>query len=60
MASIYGSVVGAMLLTLLPQLLSSFAGWQTAVYGAILVIFMIALPRGIVPTLSARLTARVS
>ena len=55
MASVYGSVVGALLLTLLPQLLSSFAGWQTVVYGLILVVFMIALPRGIVPTLNARL-----
>lgn len=53
-ASIYGSVVGAALLTLLPQTLATFEGWETIVFGAILMLFMIFLPRGLVPTLAAR------
>ncbi|GAB4217385.1 MAG: branched-chain amino acid ABC transporter permease [Rhodoferax sp.] len=54
MASVYGSVVGAVLLTALPQALASFEGWETVAFGAILMIAMIALPRGLVPTLAAR------
>ncbi len=54
MASVFGSLVGAVLLTALPQFLATFEGWETIVFGAILVVFMIFLPRGIVPTLAAR------
>lgn len=53
-ASIYGSVIGAVLLTALPQALASFEGWETVVYGVILVGCMIFVPRGLVPTLAAR------
>jgi branched-chain amino acid transport system ATP-binding protein len=35
MASVYGSVVGAVLLTALPQALASFEGWETVAFGAI-------------------------
>jgi len=52
MASIYGSVIGAVLLTLLPQLLVRFDGWETVIYGAILMVVMIFFPRGLVPTLA--------
>jgi branched-chain amino acid transport system permease protein len=54
MASVFGSIVGALVLTMLPQLLSTFEGWETVVFGAILMATMIFLPRGIVPTLAAR------
>jgi branched-chain amino acid transport system permease protein len=54
MASVYGSVVGAVLLTALPQALAAFEGWETVAFGAILMLFMIFLPRGIVPTLAAK------
>jgi branched-chain amino acid transport system permease protein len=54
MASVYGSVVGAVLLTALPQLLARFEGWETVAFGAILMLCMIFLPRGLVPTLAAR------
>ncbi|MCX7896551.1 MAG: branched-chain amino acid ABC transporter permease [Rhodocyclaceae bacterium] len=54
MASVYGSLVGAALLTALPQALARFEGWETVAFGAILMLFMIFLPRGIVPTLAAR------
>ena len=55
MASVYGSVVGAALLTMLPQLLSAFEGWETVIFGAILMLVMIFMPRGLVPTLRQRL-----
>jgi len=56
MASVFGSVVGAALLTALPQALVSFEGWETVVFGLILVGFMIFLPKGLVPSLAAKLT----
>lgn len=55
MASVYGSIIGAVLLTALPQALATFEGWETVVFGAVLMLFMIFLPRGLVPTLAARL-----
>ena len=54
MASVYGSVVGAVLLTALPQALTSFEGWETVAFGSILMLCMIFLPKGLVPTLAAR------
>lgn len=54
MASVFGSLVGAVLLTALPQALAGFEGWETVVFGAILMGFMIFLPKGIVPTLAAK------
>ncbi len=54
MASVYGSVVGAVLLTALPQALTAFEGWETVVFGAILMLCMIFLPKGLVPTLAAK------
>lgn len=53
MASIYGSLIGAVLLTALPQALSTFEGWETVAFGAILMLCMIFMPRGLVPTLAA-------
>lgn len=54
MASVYGSVVGAVLLTALPQALTSFEGWETVVFGSILMLSMIFMPKGLVPTLAAK------
>lgn len=54
MASVYGSVVGAVLLTALPQALTSFEGWETVIFGAILMLCMIFMPKGLVPTLAAK------
>ncbi|MDI9332927.1 MAG: branched-chain amino acid ABC transporter permease [Cytophagales bacterium] len=55
MASVFGSVVGAVVLTLLPQLLGALEGWETVAFGLILMLCMIFLPKGIVPTLRAKL-----
>ena len=54
MASVYGSIVGAVLLTALPQALATFEGWETVAFGAILMLCMIFMPKGLVPTLAAR------
>jgi branched-chain amino acid transport system permease protein len=54
MASVYGSVIGAVLLTALPQALTTFEGWETVAFGAILMLSMIFLPKGLVPTLAAK------
>jgi branched-chain amino acid transport system permease protein len=55
MASVFGSVIGAVLLTALPQALATFEGWETVVFGAILMLSMIFMPKGLVPTLAAKL-----
>jgi branched-chain amino acid transport system permease protein len=54
MASVFGSIVGAAILTLLPQLLSTLEGWEMVAFGAILTLTMIFLPKGLVPTLRLR------
>lgn len=54
MASVYGSVLGAVLLTALPQALTSFEGWETVAFGGILMLSMIFMPKGLVPTLSSK------
>lgn len=54
MASVWGSVIGAVLLTALPQALATFEGWETVAFGTILMLFMIFLPKGVVPFLAAR------
>jgi branched-chain amino acid transport system permease protein len=51
MASTFGAVVGAAILTLLPQLLTAFHDFETLVLGAILMGTMIFLRRGLVPSL---------
>ena len=58
MASIWGSVVGAALLGVLPQLLAGHEGWDTVIFGLVLGLSIIYMPRGIVPTLQGRLRER--
>lgn len=59
MASIYGSLFGAVIMGVLPQLLAGFEGWDSVVFGVIMVVTMIFLPRGVVPSLSAALRTRL-
>jgi branched-chain amino acid transport system permease protein len=54
MASVFGSIVGAVLLTALPQALATFEGWETVVFGSVLMLCMIFLPKGLVPTLASK------
>ena len=53
MASTFGAVVGAAVLTVLPQLLTSLKDYEMVVFGALLMATMIFFPRGVVPTLAA-------
>jgi branched-chain amino acid transport system permease protein len=57
LGSIIGSVVGAAVLVVLPQLLTVFHDYEQIVLGLIMIVCMIVLPAGIVPSL-ARLVAR--
>src|SRR5699024_9071810 len=52
MASTFGALIGAIILTLLPQLLTGFENLEMVVYGAILMAVIIFMPRGLVPGLS--------
>ena len=57
MASTVGAVVGAAVLTTLPQLLTVLKEYEMVVLGAVLMATMIFLPRGIVPTLEKAVAA---
>jgi branched-chain amino acid transport system permease protein len=51
MASVFGAVVGAAVLTLLPQLLTVLQDYEMMVFGAVLVATMVFFPEGVVPSL---------
>jgi branched-chain amino acid transport system permease protein len=52
MASTYGAVVGAAILTVAPQLLTFFHDYEMLVFGAVLMSMMIFMRRGLVPSLA--------
>jgi branched-chain amino acid transport system permease protein len=47
MANVWGAVIGAFFLTILPEFLRIFENIEILLYGAILIIFMIFMPEGI-------------
>jgi branched-chain amino acid transport system permease protein len=53
LGSILGSIVGAALLTILPQLLTVFHDYEHIALGAIMIVFMIFLRAGIVSSLAS-------
>jgi branched-chain amino acid transport system permease protein len=55
MASTFGSVLGAALLTLLPQLLGGIHGYEMVLFGLILMLTMMFLPKGLVPSFAHKL-----
>jgi branched-chain amino acid transport system permease protein len=55
MASVFGSVVGAAIITALPQVLAGIHDYEMIIFGAVLMGFMIFLPKGLLPSLVARL-----
>ena len=55
MASVFGAVIGAALLTALPQFLTVFHDYEQVVFGLVLMLVMVFLPRGLVPSLAAGL-----
>lgn len=59
LGSILGSLIGPVILVVLPQVLTVFKDYEMAILGAIMIVVMIALPRGIVPSLHAMLMRRL-
>ncbi len=57
MASTFGAVVGAAILTTLPQLLTVFKEYEMVLLGAVMMLTMIFMPQGLVPTLEKALAA---
>ncbi|HEX6266174.1 MAG TPA: branched-chain amino acid ABC transporter permease [Burkholderiales bacterium] len=57
MASSFGAVAGAAVLTTLPQLLTVFKEYEMVMLGAVMMLTMIFMPRGLVPTLEKALAA---
>jgi branched-chain amino acid transport system permease protein len=55
MGSVVGAIVGAAVLVILPQALTIFHDYEHLMLGLIIMVSMILLPRGIVPSLLARL-----
>lgn len=51
MASTFGAVVGAAMLTMLPQLLTVLKEYEMVTLGAVMMLTMIVMPQGLVPTL---------
>jgi branched-chain amino acid transport system permease protein len=58
LGSIFGSIIGSAMLIAVPQALTAFQEYEHAILGAIVVVVMIALRRGIVPTLQQMLLRR--
>lgn len=59
LGSILGSLVGAAVLVVLPQLLTVFHDYEHIALGLIMIVFMIFLPAGIVPSLARLVTRRL-
>jgi branched-chain amino acid transport system permease protein len=60
LGSIFGSIVGAAILTVLPQMLTVFHDYEHVALGLIMIVFMIFLRAGIVPGLAALLRRKAS
>jgi branched-chain amino acid transport system permease protein len=58
LGSIFGSVVGAAVLVVLPQVLTIFHEYEHIMLGLIMIVFMIFLRQGIVPSIAASLAGR--
>ncbi|OAN44731.1 branched-chain amino acid ABC transporter permease [Paramagnetospirillum marisnigri] len=58
MASVFGAVVGAVILTLLPQVLASVEQYEAMILGVIMMGTMIFMPKGLLPSLLAKLKSR--
>lgn len=60
MSSTYGAVLGAALLTMLPQLVGGFHGYEAIIFGLVLMLTMMFLPKGLVPSVALRLKKRAT
>jgi branched-chain amino acid transport system permease protein len=46
-ASVWGAMIGAALLTILPEYLRAFQDYDILIYGSILLLIMVFLPKGL-------------
>ncbi len=53
LGSLYGSIVGAVILTVLPELLRDLGQWRMIAVGAVLFLSILFMPRGLVGEVSA-------
>lgn len=60
MASTFGAVVGAAVLTALPQFLTVLEDYEHLFFGLIMILVMVFMPKGIVPTLQGFIRRRLS
>lgn len=58
MASVFGAVLGAAVLTMLPQVLTVLKDYEMMVFGAVLVATMVLFPEGLVPSIARRWAGR--
>ncbi len=58
MASTFGALIGAVILTLLPQVLAAVEQYEAMILGAIMMGTMIFMPKGLLPSLVAVLRRR--
>jgi len=54
MASVFGSVIGAAVITALPQILAAVHDYEMLIFGAVLMGFMVFLPKGLLPSIVER------
>ena len=57
LASIYGSLLGAALLTVLPEMLRAFQDYDIIVYGLLLVVMTMFMPGGLAKGIPAAVAA---
>ena len=58
MASIYGPIGGALLLTLMTELLRNFGEWRLMVYSLVLILILFFVPQGLIAPTWQRIRAR--
>ena len=60
MASIYGAVGGALLLTLMTELLRDFGEWRLMIYSLVLIAILFFLPTGLVAPIWKKVRQRLA
>lgn len=60
MRSVWGGVVGGVVMTVLPELVRTFGDFDILFYGAVLVLIMVFLPQGIAGSIEGRFQRRWS
>jgi len=59
-STIAGPVIGAILFTILPELLRAASSWRMVIYGALLVLLMLFMPDGVLPAVMALLRRMIA